>query len=168
MRELKKVDDHNGSAEWVEFSKKLGRILKDAIRLSKKDLPDPKSQSLRSRLDQRLDYLIEMPWRDGDVKRLVKRLRRFRQTIFTFLDIPWCLRITIMPNGRFAPQSSCGRPPKAIGAANGANAQAILMSVYRTLKLRGLDPLDTIVSALKIYVITGSFPSLPETNLSVN
>jgi hypothetical protein len=28
--------------------------------------------------------------------------------------------------------------------------------------------LDTIVSALKTYVITGSFPSLPETNLSVN
>jgi hypothetical protein len=29
------------SAEGVKFSKKLGRILKDAIRLSKKDLPDP-------------------------------------------------------------------------------------------------------------------------------
>jgi len=51
---------------------------------------------------------------------------------------------------------------------NGSNTQAILMSIYRTFKLRGLDPLDTIVSALKTYVITGSFPSLPETNLSVN
>jgi transposase len=36
LRELKKVDDKNGSAEWGEFSKKLGRILKDAIRLKKK------------------------------------------------------------------------------------------------------------------------------------
>ncbi len=41
-RELKKVDDHNGSGEWGEFSKKLGRILKDSIRLRKKDLPEPK------------------------------------------------------------------------------------------------------------------------------
>jgi hypothetical protein len=57
MRELKKVDDHNGSAEWVEFSKKLGRILKDAVRLRKKDLPEPKFQALRTRLDLRLDYL---------------------------------------------------------------------------------------------------------------
>ena len=56
MRELKKVDDHKGSAEWIEFSKKLGRLLKDAIRLKKKDLPEPKYQSLRSRLDLRPDY----------------------------------------------------------------------------------------------------------------
>jgi hypothetical protein len=62
----------------------LGRILKDAVRLSKKDLPEPKYQSWRSRLDSRLDYLIEMPWRDDDVKRLVKRLHRYRQTFFTF------------------------------------------------------------------------------------
>ena len=43
----------------------------------------------------------------------------------------------------------------------GANAQAIMMSVYRTLKLRGLDPLETIVSALRGYVSTGTLPPLP-------
>jgi transposase len=53
-------------------------------------------------------------------------------------------------------------------SGNGANSQTILMSVYRTLKLRSLDPLDTIVSALKTYVATGSFPPLPEAKLSVN
>jgi hypothetical protein len=41
------------------------------------------------------------------------------------------------------------------------------MSVYRTLKLRGLDPLDTIVAALKTYVVTGTPPPLPEGKPSV-
>ena len=44
----------------------------------------------------------------------------------------------------------------------GANTQAIMMSVYRTLKLRGLDPLSTIVNALRAYVRTGELPPLPE------
>ena len=50
---------------------------------------------------------------------------------------------------------------------NGANVQAILMSVYRTLRLRGLDPLETIVSALKDYIRTGLLPPLPDENTSV-
>jgi transposase len=44
---------------------------------------------------------------------------------------------------------------------NGAGVQAILMSVYRTLKLRGHDPLDTIVAALREYVRSGILPPLP-------
>jgi transposase len=168
LRELKKVDDHNGSAEWIEFSKKLGRLLKDAIRLKKKDLPEPKYQSLRSRLDLRLDYLIEMPWRDADVKRLVKRLRRYRQTILTFLDYPEVPSDNNHAEREIRPAVIMRKNSQGNRSGNGANAQAIFMSVYRTLKLRGLDPLDTIVSALKIYVVTGSLPPLPEAKLSVN
>jgi hypothetical protein len=52
-------------------------------------------------------------------------------------------------------------------SANGANPQAILMSVYRTVKLRGLDPLESIVRALKGCVRTGSLPALPNENTSI-
>jgi len=41
------------------------------------------------------------------------------------------------------------------------------MSVYRTLKLRGLDPLETIVNALRGYVSTGALPPLPASNASL-
>ncbi len=44
----------------------------------------------------------------------------------------------------------------------GAATQAILMSVYRTLKLRGLNPTQTIAHALKTYLITGKLPPLPD------
>ena len=44
---------------------------------------------------------------------------------------------------------------------NGAAVQAVLMSVYRTLKLRGHDPLATITSALRTYLTDGHLPPLP-------
>ena len=40
----------------------------------------------------------------------------------------------------------------------GAASQAGLMSVYRTLRVRGLDPTQTITEALKAYLTTGQLP----------
>jgi hypothetical protein len=36
LRELVKVDERNTSPEWVAFSKKLKRLLRDGIRLRKR------------------------------------------------------------------------------------------------------------------------------------
>ena len=35
------------------------------------------------------------------------------------------------------------------------------MSVYRTLKLRGLNPTKTIAAALQTYLTTANLPPLP-------
>lgn len=43
----------------------------------------------------------------------------------------------------------------------GAATQAILMSVYRTLKLRGHDPSKTIAEALRTFLQSGTLPTLP-------
>ena len=43
----------------------------------------------------------------------------------------------------------------------GAATQAVLMSVYRTLRLRGLAPTKTIADALKTYLTTGQLPPIP-------
>ena len=40
------------------------------------------------------------------------------------------------------------------------------MSVYRTLRLRGLDPTQTITHALKTYLTTGTMPPLPDRNVA--
>jgi hypothetical protein len=37
-----------------------------------------------------------------------------------------------------------------------------MMSVCRTLKNRGLDPLQTLLDALRTYATTGRPPPLPE------
>ncbi len=43
----------------------------------------------------------------------------------------------------------------------GADTQAVLMSVYRTLHQRGHAPLKTVVDALKSYLTTRKLPPLP-------
>ena len=104
---------------------------------------------------------MEAPWANAHAKRLLKRLRRYRNALFTFLDHPDVpsdnnhAEREIRPAVIIRKNSLCNR------SENGASVQAILMSVYRTLKLRGLDPLETIVSALKDHVRTGSLPPLP-------
>ena len=36
------------------------------------------------------------------------------------------------------------------------------MSIYRTLKLRGHDPLETIADAIALFIATGKLPELPK------
>ena len=121
---------------------------------------------MRSRLDYRLDQIMNMPWRDADVKRLVKRLYRYHQTIFTFLDHSEVPSDNNHAEREIRPAVIMRKNRQGNRSGNGANTQAILMSVYRTLKLGGLDPLDTIVAALRTYVIIGT-PPLPKGKPSV-
>ena len=44
---------------------------------------------------------------------------------------------------------------------HGSDTQAVLMSIFRTLKQRGYDLLDSIIQALKICLTTGKLPPLP-------
>ncbi len=48
----------------------------------------------------------------------------------------------------------------------GAATQGVLMSVHRTLRLRGLDPTGSIVDALKSYLSTAQLPSLREGDIA--
>ena len=163
FRELEKVDALDGSDSWAPFRKKLKRLLGDAIRLGaqRETLPPDAFASRRALLDARRDKLLAAPWANAHAKRLVKRLRRYRDALFTFLDHPDVpsdnnrAEREIRPAVIIRKNSLCNR------SENGASVQAILMSVYRTLKLRGLDPLETIVSALRDYVRTGVLPPLP-------
>jgi len=63
-------------------------------------------------------------------------------------------------------------PVVAVGsnavAERGAATQAVLMSVYRTLKLRGLNPTQTIPDALKTYLTTDKLPPLPQDCIANN
>jgi len=89
FRELDKTDDADRSVPWARFSKKLKRLLRDALRLGKRDdLPQERYASRRSRLDRRLSALLDTPSNNKNVKRLLKRLRRYRDALFTFLDHP--------------------------------------------------------------------------------
>jgi len=44
----------------------------------------------------------------------------------------------------------------------GAHTRSVLMSIFRTLKQRGLESVTTLEAALRTYTLTGHLPPLPE------
>ena len=91
----------------------------------------------------------------------MKRFRRHRNDLFTFLDnaaVPFdnnAAERAIRPAVIIRKNSYGNRSER------GADTQAVLMSIYRTLKQRGHDPLKTITKGLAEYLKTGKLPSLP-------
>jgi len=166
LRELEKVDERNRSAAWTAFAKLLRRLLRDGIRLRKR--PDFSVEKYRSRIlliNRRLNKLADDATggghADADVRRLGERISRHRDHLFTFLDkveVPFennHAERQVRPAVILRKNILCNRSP------GGADTQAVLMSVFRTLKLRGLDPTQTIASALRELLQTGTLPPLP-------
>jgi hypothetical protein len=166
LRELKEVSKTNASDEWLSFARRTRRIYTDAIKLKlqRETLTDDVYNLSVAKLERRVIELGVANWHDADAKRLAKRLRKYGEQLLTFLwfdDVP--------------PDNNAGereiRPAVVIrknSYANqsdrGAQTQAILMSIFRTLKQRGLNPLQVITSALRTLATTGQLPKLANTS----
>lgn len=165
LRDLERVETYKDtSGDWARFAKKLRRLIRDAIRLRKRweDL-DPTTYERRyHRMEQRLQLMIEMEWTNRQVRRLIKRLRRHQHELFTFVlehEVPFennfaerIIRLAVI----MRKNSYNNRSDK------GASTQAILMSVFTTLKQRGLNPIKIVEQALRTYITTGKLPALKD------
>jgi transposase len=162
LRELEKVDLRNDSAEWQAFAKKLRRLLRDGIRLRKRPEFTPERYQARiNRSNQRLGAMATEAHVDADARRLTKRLERYQEYLFTFLDYPYVPHDNNFGERQIRPAVILRKNSQSNRSDRGAATQAVLMSVYRTLRLRGLEPTKTVVEALKTYLITGKLPPLP-------
>lgn len=162
LRELFKVDDRNDAVQWKAFSKQLKRLLRDGLRLRKRsDFSKKRYASRIGLINTRLWTLADATYHDADANRLAERISKYRDYLFTFLDTPGVppdnnhAERMIRPAVIIRKNSLCNR------SEQGAATQAVLMSIYRTLKLRGRNPTQTIAEALKTYLITGKLPDLP-------
>ena len=165
LRELIKVDEHNDTMQWRSFSKQLKRLIHDGLRLRKRNDFTTQRYASRIRLiNRRLWALADGIYLDSDARRLAERIGRYRDEMFTFLDTAGVppdnnhAERMIRPAVIIRKNSLCNR------SDDGAATQAVLMSIYRTLKLRGLDATSAIAEALKTYLQTGSLPPLPAKN----
>ena len=166
LREVKRVEKYKDTSDdWPQFKKKLGRIIMDAIRLwrDKRESLAPDVYARRCELlESRLDALLAQEYKNSQALRLLKRLRKHRLAIFTFLyrtDVPFDnnhAERSIRPAVIMRKNSYGNR------STDGAETQSILMSVFRTLKQRNLSPTDTLSAALRQYCLTGILPSLTE------
>jgi hypothetical protein len=162
LRELEKVDQQNQSVIWQAFAKKLRRLLRDGIRLRKRPDFKPGAYPTRVRcLDRRLIEMAEETYEDGDAQRLANRLSKYRDSIFTFLDYQNVPFENNHAERQIRPAVVLRKNSQSNRSERGAATQSVLMSVYRTLKLRGHDPLAVMVEALRGYMQTGELPPLP-------
>jgi len=162
LRELEKVDLTNDSAAWKAFAKKLRRLIRDAIRLRRRADFDPNRYGeLIRRIDRRLMDLAGRRYGDADADRLAKRLGRYCDSLFTFLDHPEVPFENNNAERMIRPAVILRKNSQSNRSDKGARTQAILMSLYRTLKLRGRDPVATVADALRTYTATGRLPPLP-------
>jgi len=164
LRELEQTEKYKSpDKHWAEFAKKLRRLIGDAIRLWRRrdELSSETYGSRKARLHRRLAELIDAPWKSEHARRLVKRLRRHQDELFTFLDqegIPFDnnhAERSIRPAVILRKNSYGNRSER------GADCQAVLMSVFRTLKQRGHDPIQTVVHAIEYSITTKQLPPLP-------
>jgi transposase len=165
LRELEHTERYKSpGAHWPEFAKKLRRLVGDAIRLwrARAELPEEIYASRRVRITTRLEELLATPWKDRHAKRLIKRLRRHRNDLFTFLDQPGVPFDNNTAERGIRPAVIIRKNSYGNRSERGADCQAALMSVFRTLKQRGHDPIQTITQALAAYLTTGHLPPLPE------
>lgn len=164
LRDVAAVDEkHPGHQEWRSFSRRLGGVYRDAKALH------PKRESMAendydmavARLTKRLSNLACEEWTHADAQRLSKRLAKYGDQLLTFL---WYEGMpsdnnagerAIRPAVMIRKNSYCNQSEK------GALTQSVLMTIFRTLRLRNHQPLDTILNALADYAQTGKLPPLP-------
>jgi transposase len=165
LRDLKRTQHYEKpGGDWPAFSKQLKRLIRDSIRLSKrrKELSSERFASRRQRLGRRLHDLLVQPWEDRHARRLVKRLRRHEAELFTFLDHPEVPSDNNHAERQIRPAVMVRKNSYANGSDDGAETQAVLMSVVRTLKQRGHNPVSATLEAVRAYLRTGQLPPLPE------
>lgn len=164
LRDLKRTQHyHKPGDDWPAFSRQLKRLIRDSIRLSKrrKEQSPTAFSSRRRRLDARLQELLGQPWEQRHARRLAKRLRRHASELFTFLDHPEVPFDNNHGERQIRPAVIARKNSYANGSEDGAETQAILMSVFRTLKQRGHNPVSAVTEAVRTYLRTGQLPPLP-------
>jgi len=165
LRELEHTEKYKSPGEhWPAFAKKLRRLLGDAIRLwrVRAETPEAVYTSRRDRIALRFAELLEASRQDGHAKRLVKQLRRHQNDLFTFLDHPDVPFDNNAAERGVRPAVIIRKNSYGNRSERGADCQGVLMSIFRTLKQRGHDPIRTIVAALAQYLTTRQLPPLPQ------
>ena len=169
LRELKEVDaGSEASRDWPEFAQRLRRLYGDAVRLelARGAKPAEEYGQKLSRLHGRIVELSIGDWTNTRARRLAKRLDKYGAELLTFVEFEGVPSSNNHAEREVRPAVLMRKASHGNQSEAGAGTRAVLMTVCRTLKKRGLDPLQTILDALRTYAATGTLPPLPEQNSS--
>ena len=152
--ELEKVDKTNSSPEWKAFRKKLLRLLKDAIRLyERKDRLEQKDYDRRKkRLYGRLGQFLKVDYTFKDGKRLIKRLKRHKNELFTFLEYEGVSPYNNHVEQQLRKPVLTRKVSQQNRSEQGTKTQAVLMTLFRSAELQGMNPVETVLSHAKASI----------------
>jgi transposase len=153
IRDARELMGQKGRAppETEAFYEELRQIYKDAMEADKQPgLGEAERKEIYCRLVGRIKGFAEGNWQDEGVKRLCKRILKYREELFTFIVVPG-----IEPTNNRAERAlrPCVVQRKVWGChrtEQGAKNRDILMSVINTMKLQG----QNILTQGKNYILT--------------
>ena len=163
--DLEEVDTGTeGGGDGPEFATRLRRIYGDAVRLelTRGVKPSAEYGQKLSRLHVRLVELSVGEWANPHARRLAKRLGKYGAALLTFVAFEGVPSSNNHAEREVRPAVLMRKASYGNQSEAGVWTRGVLMSVCRTLKKRDLDPLQTILDALRDYAATGTLPPLPE------
>jgi transposase len=164
LREIKQVSLRNCSAEWLRFARRLKRLTHDALQLviDRARIGEAVYERRVANLHMQLADLFGVTYRDADSERLSKRLAKYSDELFTFLlhaGVPASnnhaerqIRFAVIMRKNYFGNRSMP----------GAEAQAILMSLFRTCYLRGIDPIAFLTESVSAAIRSGAPLPIPD------
>jgi len=153
----------------AKFYVKLRRIIRDGekLQINREKIGEEVFQRRLKRLKERLAKLLEWPDPDDILKQIIKKVKRQQPRILTFVEHPgvpchnnygeFLIRIGVLKR-----KISGGSV-----SSEGANAYAVLLSIYVTCKLRGISFPKYMKESLKHYIRTGK-PMLIKTYANIS
>jgi transposase len=168
LREIKQVSLRNRSAEWLRFARCLKRLIHDALQLviDRPRIGEAVYERRVANLHMRLADLFGVTYRDADSERLSKRLAKYSDELFTFL-----LHAGVAASNNHAERQirfAVIMRKNYFGnrSLRGAEAQAILMSLFRTCYLRGIDPIGFLTESVSAAIRSGAPLPIPDSRQS--
>ena len=164
LREIKQVSLRNQAKEWKRFARRLKRLIHEALDLviARDKMAVTEYERRVANLHIRLADIFGRTYRDKHCERLAKRLAKHSDELLVFLlhpDVPADnnhaerqIRFAVVMR-----KNSYGNRSK-----RGAQAQAILMSIFRTCQLRGIDPIEFLADSVAAAIRSGVPLPIPD------
>jgi transposase len=169
LRDVKEIDTGpDATAAWRAFAKKLKRIFGDAVRLklARGELSEEVFDRRVLSLHERMCELSESDSPHPHVRRFAKRLHGESESLLMFVEITEVDPTNNRAERAIRPAVIMRKASYGSMSERGSRTRSVLMSIYRTLKQRGLDPLAETAHALKTYTTSGTLPPLPDVSRS--
>lgn len=139
--------------EYFRFKLSMKRLIYAAMKFAKRENVTLEERNTHyARYLRRLDAISACKYKDKDVLRLIKRIKRTREGLFTFVRIQG-----VEPTNNFAEQQI--RPSVIIRKNSfhtmsdlGSETHSILMTIFMTLELQKKDVFEETKKLVQLYI----------------